>query len=229
MNRQCFIRDGSLCDIHLPRVIRESETADLEEICEIAQTSFSSPWKRDDFEPLIHKDMAVFLVSALCGNEDVDSGRDMAAEGKEPDMADEGRSPDMADEGRPPDTAAAAGSDPEEIDAADTPCRAYGIAGYGCIQLAADEGDLLSVAVRKELRGAGIGASLLDALLAEAAQKGARRIFLEVRESNVPAIRMYERAGFQQVGIRKNYYTDPVENALLMRWEQGGEDVRKRF
>ena len=58
-------------------------------------------------------------------------------------------------------------------------------AGYGCIQLAADEGDLLSIAVSPGLRGSGCGGLLLRALLREAGQRGARRIFLEVRESNV--------------------------------------------
>ena len=91
------------------------------------------------------------------------------------------------------------------------------VAGFGCIRQAADEGDLLNIAVREDRRGGGYGTQLLAALLRRAEENGAERIFLEVRESNVPAIRMYEAAGFEKVGVRKGYYTCPVEDALLMR------------
>ena len=91
------------------------------------------------------------------------------------------------------------------------------VLGYGCIRQAADEGDLLSIAVREDLRGTGCGTRLLDALLSGAEAKGTERVFLEVRESNLPAIRMYEKAGFEKVGVRKRYYTCPAEDALLMR------------
>ncbi len=91
------------------------------------------------------------------------------------------------------------------------------VIGYGCIRQAADEGDLLNIAVREDRRGAGSGTRLLDALVSRAEKKGTERIFLEVRESNLPAIRMYEKAGFENVGVRKRYYTCPEEDALLMR------------
>ena len=48
---------------------------------------------------------------------------------------------------------------------------------------------------------------------------GVRKIFLEVRISNTAAIRLYETCGFEQVGERKKYYSDPVEDALVMKWE----------
>ena len=95
------------------------------------------------------------------------------------------------------------------------------IAAYGCIRRAADEGDLLSIAVRRDRRGCGCGARLLRALLREAEEKGTLRVFLEVRESNEAAIRMYQAAGFEKVGIRKNYYTKPDEDAWLMRRRAG--------
>ena len=97
------------------------------------------------------------------------------------------------------------------------------IAGYGCILQAADEGDLVSIAVREEQRGDGRGMDLLLALLREAEARGAERIFLEVRKSNTAAVRLYEHAGFTAVGIRKNYYTRPAEDALLMRWNREGQ------
>ncbi len=57
---------------------------------------------------------------------------------------------------------------------------------------------------------------LLSELIKEAGESGIKKIFLEVRESNIPAISLYNGFGFKQVGMRKDYYEKPVENALLM-------------
>ena len=68
----------------------------------------------------------------------------------------------------------------------------------------------------KEFRKAGLGQKLLEAGIQEAAAKGVERILLEVRQSNKAAIRLYEKNGFQTIGLRKSYYTKPVEDAILM-------------
>lgn len=101
------------------------------------------------------------------------------------------------------------------------PGYAGAVRGYGCIRQAADEGDLLSIAVHPESRGSGRGSGLLQALLREAERKGTRRVFLEVRKSNAAAIAMYEHAGFEKTGVRKRYYTKPEEDAWMMRWCAG--------
>lgn len=99
------------------------------------------------------------------------------------------------------------------------------VRGYVLVQRAADEGDVLRVAVRPEMRGCGIGGALVQEALRCARERGVTRLFLEVRSSNEAAIRMYRRCGFEQIGTRKHYYRDPVEDALLMRWrDSAGTD-----
>lgn len=78
-----------------------------------------------------------------------------------------------------------------------------------------DEGELHSIATLPERRGHGIGALLLEAFLAKAAQAGVDRIWLEVRQGNGPAQRLYERRGFKVEGRRRRYYDDG-EDALVM-------------
>ena len=91
------------------------------------------------------------------------------------------------------------------------------IAGYiGCL-FAADEGDITNVSVSGACRRRGIGSLLVRALLDEARKRGAVRIVLEVRQSNAAAIRLYEKYGFEQIGVRRGYYDHPREDALLMR------------
>lgn len=92
-----------------------------------------------------------------------------------------------------------------------------GIAGYAALWIAADEAELGNLAVRPGRRGRGIGRTLLDHALHEAAERGASSVFLEVRESNAVARRLYEGAGFRIVGVRPDYYSSPREDALVMR------------
>ena len=78
---------------------------------------------------------------------------------------------------------------------------------------AADEGEILNMAVEPQFRRTGIGRMLLETLLA----KGRRVWFLEVRESNYGAINLYKTLGFSPAGRRENYYDEPVEAAIVMR------------
>ncbi|HEX4913591.1 MAG TPA: ribosomal protein S18-alanine N-acetyltransferase [Vicinamibacterales bacterium] len=80
----------------------------------------------------------------------------------------------------------------------------------------ADQAHINNLAVRPELRGRGFGLQMLEAVIAEARRLGAESLALEVRRSNVAAQRLYKRAGFREDGIRKSYYTQPVEDALLL-------------
>jgi [ribosomal protein S18]-alanine N-acetyltransferase len=77
------------------------------------------------------------------------------------------------------------------------------------------EWELENIVVVPEERGRGIGLRLMEELLARAKQTNGETVFLEVRESNVAAISLYRRLGFQQTGRRKSYYSDPIEDALL--------------
>ena len=93
------------------------------------------------------------------------------------------------------------------------------VAGYIGSQSVLDEADMMNVAVHPDYRRQGIGEKLVLALAQVLTEKGIRGLMLEVRESNVPAIALYEKLGFRQVGLRKNYYRAPKENALIMRKE----------
>jgi ribosomal-protein-alanine N-acetyltransferase len=79
------------------------------------------------------------------------------------------------------------------------------------------ECELEFVLVAPHARRRGIGVALMETVLAWARDLGAKEIWLEVRKSNVPAVRLYERCGFAITGSRPGYYVDPVEDALLMR------------
>jgi [ribosomal protein S18]-alanine N-acetyltransferase len=83
-----------------------------------------------------------------------------------------------------------------------------------------DEIHINNVAMRPKFRGHGIGTALLHHVLAEARTLGARRATLEVRASNDGARRLYDRLGFYVAGTRRNYYSHPVEDALIL-WRDG--------
>ncbi len=87
--------------------------------------------------------------------------------------------------------------------------------GFLVARNVAPEWELENVVVRAEFRGAGIGTQLLEALLTRARAINSRSIFLEVRESNTAARRLYAKAGFRETGRRKGYYSDPPEDAIL--------------
>lgn len=88
--------------------------------------------------------------------------------------------------------------------------------GYCGIYLSLDEGEITNVAVRPECRKQGIADAVLDAVFAEAQNRGAQKIYLEVRQSNIPAQKLYEKHGFTSCGIRKNFYRKPTEHAIVM-------------
>jgi ribosomal-protein-alanine N-acetyltransferase len=91
------------------------------------------------------------------------------------------------------------------------------VAGFAVTWYAADEAELGDIAVLPELRGRGFGRALLEGVSAESKRRGARFLFLEVRESNERARSVYERAGFVLVGRRPGYYVSPREDAIVMR------------
>ena len=90
------------------------------------------------------------------------------------------------------------------------------ILGYCGVLLVLDEGEITNVAVCRQRQREGIGQFLLSGLFLLLRERGIRVLHLEVRESNRTAIRLYERMGFQKDGLRRNYYTDPSEDAVLM-------------
>lgn len=90
------------------------------------------------------------------------------------------------------------------------------VLGYVGMMYVLDEGYISNVAVSPEHRRLGIADSLISALVEKANKKGLSFVTLEVRKSNVPAIELYRKNGFCEVGLRKNYYAKPTEDAILM-------------
>ncbi|NLE13931.1 MAG: ribosomal protein S18-alanine N-acetyltransferase [Clostridiales bacterium] len=93
------------------------------------------------------------------------------------------------------------------------------LAGYAIVYLVAGEGQLERIAASPEFRRMGVGKALLGAVMDEMRELGAGRITLEVRESNAAARALYESSGFVTDGIRRRFYRDPTEDAVLMSAE----------
>ena len=91
--------------------------------------------------------------------------------------------------------------------------RVLGYVGMMCVL---DEGQIINVAVHPDARRRGVGRSLMQAAEAYAKERGIVFLSLEVRESNIAARSMYSSLGWEEQGIRKGFYSHPVENACVM-------------
>ena len=93
------------------------------------------------------------------------------------------------------------------------------VAGYVGSQTVFPETDMMNIAVTPERRREGIAEVLVDSLVVELKRIGSDSLTLEVRVSNTPAISLYQKLGFHEAGLRKNYYRNPREDALILRKE----------
>lgn len=93
------------------------------------------------------------------------------------------------------------------------------IAGYGIMSAGAGEAHILNVCVRRSLRSRGIGRAVLEHLLSRAAATGSSEAYLEVRPSNVTALRLYRVLGFEPIGVRRGYYqaVGGREDAIVLK------------
>lgn len=91
--------------------------------------------------------------------------------------------------------------------------------GYAGMWQVVDEGHITNIAVHPEFRQSGIGSALMEALLEEAGRRGLKALTLEVRRSNLNAQALYRKYGFSDGGVRKRYYADNNEDAIIM-WKQ---------
>jgi len=96
------------------------------------------------------------------------------------------------------------------------------VAAFCTVWVVMDEVHINNIAVRPECRGGGVGRSLLEFVLRMGEGLGARRATLEVRRSNSHALKLYEKLGFSVGGVRRNYYADPVEDALILWRDSAG-------
>jgi ribosomal-protein-alanine N-acetyltransferase len=101
------------------------------------------------------------------------------------------------------------------------------VVGFAVCSQAADEGEILNLATAPVARRRGVGRALLSAVLQWLGERGAVKVFLEVRRSNEAAIAMYAAAGFTKLGVRPDYYRRPTEDALTMVLDSASQDARK--
>ena len=168
-------------------IISRMSDDDIDAVVEIENESFSVPWKKVDFERFLTAPNAIFYV-VRC-TDDIQ-------------CCDENGNFSVVPKGT--------------------------VAGYAGMYFVAPNisedgqtiyegmGDIVNVAVRKSLRRRGIAQDLLNTLIDDAKKLILSTLMLEVRESNVSARSLYEKMGFNEVGVRKNYYSNPRENAILM-------------
>lgn len=93
------------------------------------------------------------------------------------------------------------------------------VIGFAGISLLVDHADILAIAVSKEYTRQNVGSKLLEHIISLCLKMDMDKIFLEVRPSNIAAIKLYEKFGFEKIGERKNYYTDNHEDALIYKKE----------
>lgn len=146
-------------DMNETLIFRQMTEEDIDQILEIEQASFATPWSRDAFyNELYQNQFAVYLV--------------------------------LEEKSR--------------------------VVGYCGVWIVVDEAHITNVAMLPEFRGKGMGEAIMRKLMLVAKGKGARTMTLEVRVSNDVARSLYRKLGFQEGGIRKNYYTDNQEDGLVM-------------
>jgi ribosomal-protein-alanine N-acetyltransferase len=92
-----------------------------------------------------------------------------------------------------------------------------GVVGYAGLLVAGGTADVQTVAVARSAQGRGVGALLLESLVDEAVRRGCEAVMLEVRADNGPAIALYQRFGFDQISVRREYYQPGGVDALVLR------------
>ena len=198
----------------VPVYLRRLRKADIAEVVEIEREAFSHVWVSSPFKRDLNNKHAFYMVAALepdcaAADGDVSAAADAAPAAEEPAAPEPPRSWLARLAGR-----LGWGGGDRTAEAA--PDGDFAIAGYVSVWYQGDEAHIVEIAVRETLRGNGIGELLLIGSLRAAVQRGSRVMTLEARVSNFIAQRLYEKYNFQSVGIRKGYYSDNREDAVIM-------------
>lgn len=90
------------------------------------------------------------------------------------------------------------------------------VAGFIILSVVGIEAEILQIAVDRRQRNSGLGTFVMENIFSWCALNGVKNMYLEVRKSNRSAVELYKKTGFEVVGNRKNYYDDPIEDALIM-------------
>ena len=178
--------------------VRRLQKEDISEVLDIEREAFSPAWSGSHFKRDINNKRACYLVACI-------------------DRGDEVPLPEAAPAGQPRSwlsrIGARLGLAAEQEPPAEEDCA---IAGYVSVWYQGDEAHIVEIAVRESLRGNGIGELLLIGSLRAAVEYGSHVMTLEARVSNFIAQRLYEKYSFKSVGIRKGYYSDNREDAVIM-------------
>lgn len=180
--------------------LRRMRPEDISQVIEIEHEAFSPGWVGTQFRRELNSRRCRFLVAYLIGD-------DAALEGSEVSEADAPADSSMWGRMVRSVKSAFGGSGSGESDR---------VAGYVGIWFQGDQAHITEVAVRGSLRGRGIGELLIIGTVRAAYEQGLEEVTLEARVSNFIAQRLYDKYGFNEVGIRKNYYADNREDAVIM-------------
>ena len=190
----------------LPVSVRRLQAKDIDQVVAIEKEAFSPLWVSSPFKRDINNKRASYLVACF---DDGVSPEEILAE-IEPDEPEEHRPRPLWSRllGR----VGLSSNNFETVGESD----AFDIAGYVSVWYQTDEAHITEIAVKETLRGRGIGELLLIGSLEAAIEHGSKVMTLEARVSNFIAHRMYQKYSFKSVGIRKAYYSDNREDAVIM-------------
>ena len=201
--------------------LRRMRADDIPQVIEIEREAFSDGWVGTQFRRDLNSRHCRFLVAYLPDNaapppDDDTSSAASASVPPEP----AGAMPAPADASMwarmVQGVKTALGMTAAPADAFAPPPPGAALAGYVGIWFQGDQAHITEIAVRDALRGRGIGELLLIGTVRVALQQGLDEVTLEARVSNFIAQRLYDKYGFNEVGIRKNYYADNREDAVIM-------------
>lgn len=181
-------------------IIRRMTLDDVAAAVQIEKACFSQPWSEKSFCDSISRKDTIFLVCDMA---------DFTNEISHIGTTDEKNADVFLSK------AVALGQTTEKP-LAQVPPAAPKIAGYIGMYVSFDEAGITNVAVSPEYRRQGIGRQLVTSAKAAAKNAAVNTMFLEVRVSNAPAISLYRKMGFENLGIRKNFYDHPAEDAYIM-------------
>ena len=191
--------------------IREMEFGDIEAVLKIENEDFpADPWTDTGFLTHLMRSDALYLVAEENHMENPAGNTSKKAKTSLDSEKEEKAGGVKVEE-----------KEGEDKKPEDEECSEDGeILGYIGILAVPDEADITKVAVAKGAQGQGIGSMLMKELISRVPELGVAKIFLEVRESNEAALALYKKFGFEQIGIRKNYYTSPLEDAISMKLDK---------
>lgn len=181
--------------------VRPMQVEDIAQVAEIEREAFPTTWPPTPFRRELANKLARYLVARSPSEKE---GTTSARNGDAGDAAWFRRLSESVRN--------VFGMAPEKVE---SPAEEF-VAGYVGIWFVIDEAHIISIAVRESLRRHGVGELLMMASVELAMARRAQRVTLEARVSNLPAHALYEKYGFEKVGLRRRYYSDNNEDAYIM-------------